>query len=57
MQSSNSNYDIYADLRRISGLDLQVALDVTHAHFWDITAVYALDKAAIKLRNMGKMSK
>jgi hypothetical protein len=28
MQSSNSNYDIYADLRTISGLDLQVALDI-----------------------------
>ncbi len=31
-----------------------VVIDVTHAHFWDITAVYALDKAVIKLRNMGK---
>ncbi|MDO8455270.1 MAG: SulP family inorganic anion transporter [Sulfurimonas sp.] len=32
----------------------RVIIDVTHAHFWDITAVYALDKAVIKLRNMGK---
>lgn len=32
----------------------KVIIDVTHAHFWDITAVYALDKAVIKLRNMGK---
>jgi SulP family sulfate permease len=32
----------------------QIVIDVTHAHFWDITAVYALDKAVIKLRNMGK---
>jgi SulP family sulfate permease len=31
-----------------------IIIDVTHAHFWDITAVYALDKAVIKLRNMGK---
>ena len=31
-----------------------VIIDVTHAHFWDITAVYALDKAVIKLRNIGK---
>lgn len=31
-----------------------VIIDVTHAHFWDITAVYALDKVVIKLRNMGK---
>lgn len=34
-----------------------VIIDVTHAHFWDITAVYALDKAVIKLRNMGKSVK
>ncbi|DAB40180.1 MAG TPA: sodium-independent anion transporter [Sulfurovum sp. UBA12169] len=32
----------------------QVIIDVTHAHFWDISAVYALDKAVIKLRKMGK---
>lgn len=32
----------------------RVIIDVTRAHFWDITAVYALDKAVIKLRNMGK---
>ena len=31
-----------------------VIIDMSHAHFWDITAVYALDKAVIKLRNMGK---
>ena len=31
-----------------------VVIDVTSAHFWDISAVYALDKAVIKLRNMGK---
>lgn len=31
-----------------------VIIDVSRAHFWDITAVYALDKAVIKLRNMGK---
>ncbi len=32
----------------------RVIIDMSHAHFWDITAVYALDKAVIKLRNMGK---
>ncbi|MDD2399362.1 MAG: SulP family inorganic anion transporter [Sulfurovum sp.] len=32
----------------------RIIIDVTHAHFWDITAVYALDKAVIKLRNIGK---
>lgn len=31
-----------------------IVIDVTRAHFWDISAVYALDKAVIKLRNMGK---
>lgn len=31
-----------------------VIIDVSRAHFWDISAVYALDKAVIKLRNMGK---
>ena len=31
-----------------------VIIDVSQAHFWDITAVYALDKAVIKLRNLGK---
>jgi len=27
---------------------------VTRAHFWDISAVHALDKSVIKLRKMGK---
>lgn len=31
-----------------------VIIDVTRAHFWDISAVYALDKAVIKMRKMGK---
>jgi SulP family sulfate permease len=31
-----------------------VIIDVTRAHFWDISAVYALDKSVIKLRKMGK---
>ncbi|HZF70152.1 STAS domain-containing protein, partial [Sulfuricurvum sp.] len=31
-----------------------VVIDVTRAHFWDISAVYALDKAVIKLRKEGK---
>lgn len=31
-----------------------VIIDVRRAHFWDISAVYALDKAVIKLRKMGK---
>lgn len=32
----------------------RVIIDVTRAHFWDISAVHALDKAVIKLRKMGK---
>lgn len=29
-------------------------IDVTRAHFWDISAVYALDKSVIKLKKEGK---
>jgi len=32
----------------------KIIIDVSRAHFWDISAVYALDKAVIKLRNTGK---
>lgn len=31
----------------------KVIIDVTRAHFWDTSAVYALDKAVIKLRREG----
>lgn len=31
----------------------KVHIDVSHAHFWDITAVSALDKAVIKFRREG----
>lgn len=31
----------------------KVIIDVSKAHFWDITAVYTLDKAVIKLRREG----
>ncbi|MDM0043283.1 SulP family inorganic anion transporter [Variovorax dokdonensis] len=30
-----------------------VRIDVSHAHFWDITAVYALDKVVMKFRRQG----
>lgn len=40
-------FDYHEEVKR-------VIIDVTRAHFWDISAVYALDKAVIKLRNMGK---
>jgi SulP family sulfate permease len=31
----------------------RVSIDLTHAHFWDITAVSALDKVVIKFRREG----
>ena len=31
----------------------EVVIDVTEAHFWDITAIDALDKAVLKLRKAG----
>ncbi len=31
-----------------------VVIDLTRAHFWDISAVYALDKSVLKLRKEGK---
>lgn len=31
-----------------------VVIDLTRAHFWDISAVYALDKSVYKLRKEGK---
>jgi SulP family sulfate permease len=31
----------------------KVRIDLTHAHFWDITAVSALDKVVLKLRRKG----
>lgn len=31
----------------------KVTIDVTHAHFWDITAVAALDKVVLKFRREG----
>ncbi|MDD2451516.1 MAG: STAS domain-containing protein, partial [Sulfurovum sp.] len=30
-----------------------IVIDLSKAHFWDISAVYALDKAVIKLRREG----
>lgn len=33
----------------------KVIIDVSRAHFWDVTAVYALDKSVIKLKKEGKI--
>lgn len=30
-----------------------VSIDVSHAHFWDVTAISALDKVVLKYRKMG----
>lgn len=42
----------------LSGFDFdnparEVVIDLTHAHFWDITSVGALDKAVLKFRKAG----
>jgi len=46
--------DRFADAFDYREAAKRVIIDVSRAHFWDITAVYALDKAVIKLRKMGK---
>lgn len=33
----------------------KVTIDVSRAHFWDISAVFALDKSVIKLKKEGKL--
>lgn len=33
----------------------QVRIDVSHAHFWDITAISALDKVVLKFKRQGKL--
>lgn len=30
-----------------------VSIDVSHAHFWDVTAIYALDKVVLRYRQLG----
>ncbi|QOG12378.1 SulP family inorganic anion transporter [Arcobacter sp. FWKO B] len=47
--SSDKFYDTF-DFKEV--LD-KVTIDLTRAHFWDISAVYALDKAVIKFRREG----
>jgi len=47
--SSDKFYETF-DFKEV--LD-KVIIDVSKAHFWDISAVYALDKAVIKLRREG----
>ncbi|MCD4758253.1 MAG: SulP family inorganic anion transporter [Arcobacteraceae bacterium] len=47
--SSDKFYETF-DFKEV--LD-KVVIDVSRAHFWDVSAVYALDKAVIKLRREG----
>jgi SulP family sulfate permease len=42
-----ATFDFKEDIKK-------VIIDVTRAHFWDISAVYALDKSIIKLKKEGK---
>ncbi len=48
--SSDKFYDLFDYKERVTN----VIIDVTRAHFWDISAVFALDKAVLKLRKEGK---
>ena len=48
----NSADKFYESINFKEVLD-KVIIDISRAHFWDISAVYALDKAVIKLRREG----
>ena len=49
----NSADKFYETIDFKENLD-KVIIDVSRAHFWDVTAVYALDKSVIKLKKEGK---
>lgn len=62
--SETRTYEIYGQVffasadRFIDAFDFdaphrKVCIDLTHAHFWDITAVSALDKVVLKFRRKG----
>ena len=48
--ASSEQFIEYFDFREVLE---QVTIDVTEAHFWDITAVAALDKVVLKFRREG----
>ena len=48
--ASADRFMAYFDFREAAE---KVVIDVTHAHFWDITSVSALDKVVIKFRREG----
>lgn len=43
----------FVDAFDFEALQSKVRIDLTHAHFWDITAVSALDKVVLKFRRKG----
>jgi len=43
----------FVDAFDFNALQGKVRIDLTHAHFWDITAVSALDKVVLKFRRKG----
>ena len=45
--------DRFVDAFDVDAPPPKVRIDLTHAHFWDITAVSALDKVVFKLRRKG----
>jgi len=45
--------DRFVDLFDFKEVVENITIDLTRAHFWDISAVYALDKVVIKLRRDG----
>lgn len=48
--ASSQRFNQYFDFKEVLE---KVTIDLTHAHFWDITAVSALDKVVIKFRREG----
>jgi len=48
----------YVDSFNIAGaVGMEVTIDVSHAHFWDITAVAALDKVVTRFKANGISTK
>ena len=45
--------DRFVDAFDLDASPRRVRIDLTHAHFWDITAVNALDKVVLKFRRKG----
>ena len=45
--------DTFVDRFDFSGAPRRVRIDVSGAHFWDVSAVHALDKVVLRYRHMG----